>query len=227
MKVIYDLGANSGLNIPYYLLKADKVVAVEANPALARKIINRFQSEITVGRVCVENCALVNSLNQTSEITFYVHNRIDVWSTVKTPSSEHLHEFKQLQVPCKNVVDLIRVHGDPFYIKVDIEGLDAEILTDLFNAQIVPPYISAEVHNIDVFCALVQLGKYNSFKLVDGQTVPVKYRSWHVHALDRSQVSYSFPCDSAGPFGNDVDGAWLDRQSFMPLRSILQISALL
>jgi hypothetical protein len=32
MKIIYDLGANNGDDIPYYLLKADTVVAVEANP---------------------------------------------------------------------------------------------------------------------------------------------------------------------------------------------------
>ena len=31
-KVIYDFGASDGRNIPYYLLKSDLVIAVEANP---------------------------------------------------------------------------------------------------------------------------------------------------------------------------------------------------
>jgi hypothetical protein len=33
-KVIHDIGANNGDDIPYYLKKADIVVAVEADPVL-------------------------------------------------------------------------------------------------------------------------------------------------------------------------------------------------
>jgi predicted RNA methylase len=40
--VIYDFGANVGSNLGYYLAKADRVVAVEANPALCRAIEERF-----------------------------------------------------------------------------------------------------------------------------------------------------------------------------------------
>ena len=31
-EIIYDFGSNNGCNLAYYLKKADKVVAVEANP---------------------------------------------------------------------------------------------------------------------------------------------------------------------------------------------------
>jgi len=34
-RIIYDFGANTGNDIPYYLKKADVVVAVEANPRFA------------------------------------------------------------------------------------------------------------------------------------------------------------------------------------------------
>ena len=37
-KIIYDLGSNNGDNIPYYLLKSDLVIAVEANPKLCEII---------------------------------------------------------------------------------------------------------------------------------------------------------------------------------------------
>jgi hypothetical protein len=39
--VIYDFGANNGDDIPYYLKKAELVVAVEANPSLCQKIEER------------------------------------------------------------------------------------------------------------------------------------------------------------------------------------------
>ena len=43
-KVIYDFGANNGVDIPYYLLKADLVIAVEANPKLCAQIQDRFSN---------------------------------------------------------------------------------------------------------------------------------------------------------------------------------------
>lgn len=42
MSVIYDLGANRGDNLPYFLSRADLVVAVEANPALAREMNSEY-----------------------------------------------------------------------------------------------------------------------------------------------------------------------------------------
>ena len=47
-KIIYDLGAGDGSNIPYYLLKADTVVAVEANPRLCQIIKNKMTPTITI-----------------------------------------------------------------------------------------------------------------------------------------------------------------------------------
>ncbi len=44
--IIYDLGANNGDDIPYYLRKADKVIAVEANPILSQEIEDRFPDDI-------------------------------------------------------------------------------------------------------------------------------------------------------------------------------------
>ena len=45
LKVIYGLGSNNGDDIPYYLLKAQRVIAVEANPVICEQIQSRFQQE--------------------------------------------------------------------------------------------------------------------------------------------------------------------------------------
>jgi hypothetical protein len=55
-RVIYDFGSNNSDDIPYYLKKADLVVAVEANPALCNQIRSRFKIEISTGKLVVENC---------------------------------------------------------------------------------------------------------------------------------------------------------------------------
>ncbi len=40
-KLIFDLGANRGQNLKYYLYSAKKVVAVEANPELVKDPLRR------------------------------------------------------------------------------------------------------------------------------------------------------------------------------------------
>jgi predicted RNA methylase len=48
-RIIYDLGSNDGSNIPYYLKKADFVIAVEANPLLVEVTKKNFYQEIKIG----------------------------------------------------------------------------------------------------------------------------------------------------------------------------------
>ena len=50
-KVICDFGMNNGDNLPYYLLKAEKVVEVEANPKLCSLVEERFANHIRDGRL--------------------------------------------------------------------------------------------------------------------------------------------------------------------------------
>ena len=57
-KVIYDFGSNNGDDIPYYLLKSDLVIAVEANPLLCSHIKSRFKENIINGSLIVKNCVL-------------------------------------------------------------------------------------------------------------------------------------------------------------------------
>ncbi len=66
-KVIYDLGANTGDDIAYYLKKADKVVAVEANPTLAKQIESKYSAAISEGRLFVENCSSIPRLHKWSK----------------------------------------------------------------------------------------------------------------------------------------------------------------
>ena len=50
MKIIFDIGMYDGRDTEYYLTLADKVVAVEANPALVSNAKNKFKKEIEEGR---------------------------------------------------------------------------------------------------------------------------------------------------------------------------------
>lgn len=213
LKVIYDFGANNGDDIPYYLKKADLVIAVEANPILVRHIEKRFIDEINEGKLVVLNCVLTKE-QFTTNVPFYIHKTNHVLSQFPRPNDCELEFFDTVFLPPRKASEIIKKYGAPFYLKIDIEGYDQAILEDIFSSNIKPEFISAESHNIDVFALLV--GKYKSFKLVDGHSVSSQYEN-HVIKTKLGEENYSFPFHSAGPFGEDIKGTWFTANNFFYL----------
>jgi FkbM family methyltransferase len=214
-KIVYDLGANNGDDVDYYLKKADVVVAVEANPRLCREMESRFRGAIAAGRLFVENCVLT-APGAEGEVDFYIHKRNHVLSQFPRPDEDVIDRYQRVLLPAQSVSSLLAKYGDPYYIKIDIEHCEETILMELFQAHIRPPFISAEAHSFKVFALLVGLGEYNAFKLVDGKTVSKKYRKCQI-AVDGETESYSFSFHSAGPFGEDIAGNWLSADDFFTL----------
>jgi FkbM family methyltransferase len=218
LKAIYDFGSNNGDDIPYYLKKADIVVAVEANPRLCEKIEKRFDTEIKSDRLVLENCVL-NTERNARESPFYIHKYKDILSQFPRPSHDNLDNFRQILLPSISPVEIIHKYGPPHYIKIDVEHYDQEVLRHLFENSIFPPFISAESHGPEIFCSLVACGKYNAFKLVDGSNVSTLYNNAEI-ITDSGIENYCFPSHSAGPFGDDVKGEWLAAEDLMRLLAI-------
>lgn len=207
-KIIYDFGANNGDDIPYYLKKADVVVAVEANPSLCREIEERFSTEIQEGRLRVENCVLVDN-DSNAEVCFYLHKRHHVLGQFPEPDQSVIQDYEKVVLPSRSALQILQKHGAPYYIKIDIEHFDVVILRELFKNGIRPPFISAESTSIQVFALLAGMGEYGAFKLVDGATVAKKYKDCSISVNGRREL-YSFPPHAAGPFGDDIAGEWMN-----------------
>jgi FkbM family methyltransferase len=219
-KIVYDLGANNGDDIPYYLLKSDIVIAVEANPILCDQIHAKFRAEIEAGRVVVENCVVMDRA-ESCVVDFYVHKSNHVLSQLPRPAPADLMMFKKVALPAKTITEIIHSHGSPYYIKIDVEHYDTQLLRALFSSGIFPPFISAESHSIEVFALLVSQGGYNAFKLVDGRSVSRVYSNRIIVCEnERREVRFSFPFHSAGPFGNDIDGGWMTADHFFKVLSL-------
>jgi FkbM family methyltransferase len=215
MKIIYDVGANNGDNIPYYLQKADLVVAIEANPALADAIKRRFQPEISAGRLAVESCVV--TANRADDATpFYIHKEQHFLGQFPRPPDTESDKFEKIEVQSKTLISIIGAFGPPHYVKIDVERFDKVLLKSLFRHGVFPPYVSAESHDIGVFATFVAIGGYNAFKLVDGKTVPVMY-GHHRIATASGPARYSFPPHSAGPFGEDIFGPWRTAAEFFKI----------
>jgi hypothetical protein len=163
----------------------------------------------------VENCVVTDE-TESSVADFYIHESNHVLSQLPQPAPADLMMFKKVVLPAKAITELIDSHGNPYYIKIDIEHYDAQILRALFSAGVFPPFISAELHSIEVFALLVAQGGYNAFKLVDGGSVSRVYSNRLIICEnEQKQVKFSFPFHAAGPFGNDVDGVWMTADNFL------------
>jgi FkbM family methyltransferase len=206
--VIYDFGANNGDNIAYYLRKPYRVVAVEANPALCRRIEERYAEAVASGRLVVV-CCVISTGPETGEVPFYLHKRKPVLSQFPKPAADKAARFDEVALPALSPVSIIARHGTPHYIKIDLEHYDAAVLRSLFEQGIFPDYISAEAHTVEVFCLLVAAGNYRAFKLVDGRSVSTRYANHPIATTDGIN-NHIFPSHSAGPYGNDIDGPWCD-----------------
>lgn len=207
--VIYDIGANTGDDLPYYMKKADKVVAVEANPRLATIIESRFRPEIDAGVLVVESVAVTEDEND-APIGFWIHTENHVLSTARPPQTQDLNQYDYFEVKGKTLQALFDMHGFPSFVKLDIEGLDANVLRGLLIHSPAPPYISAEGHDPAILGLLSGLGGYTRFKIVEGKSVSRQFRNFSFRASNGNTAVYSFPAHSAGPFGEDIPGPWLN-----------------
>ena len=214
-RVIYDFGANTGNDIPYYLKKADVVVAVEANPTLCKSIESRFNYELAAGQLHVENCVVTDGTE--TEVDFYIYKRAHGGSRFPRPKDRDIDNFTKIRLPSSSPKSLIEKYGEPFYIKIDVEHFDQAILRALFANNVYPQFISAEAHSVDVFALLVASGRYNAFKLVDGSSVSRQYNKMPFISKDGVREVYSFPDDAAGPFGEDIHGEWMTANNFFML----------
>jgi FkbM family methyltransferase len=200
-KVVYDFGANRGSNISYYLRQGFNVVAVEANPVLCKQLEQRFEADL---RVQVVNACLVAE-EAGESVPFFINNYMDKLSTFIRPTHDADH-FMEINVRGRTPASLFAEFGEPFYVKIDLEGADGMILDALRLSGINPPYISAEAHSLDVLAKLSVAG-YDQFKIVEGRYVHCPYFELK---NDNERTGYQFEeGESAGPFGEDIPGIWV------------------
>ena len=216
--LIFDLGAHEGEDTQYYLSRGFNVVAVEANPALAMKLREKFYQKISEDRLVIVEAAISDA--ETDYVTFYENKSSSVWGTVVKSFDDRNHSLgtssKEIQVPTIKMKQLFQNYGVPYYIKIDIEGMDLHALKQMADEKYKPKYISIESEKVH-FSKLVQefevleaLG-YSSFQLVQQATVYKQKIPQNSH--EGLRIEYKFQRGSSGMFGSDLPGIWLSKQN--------------
>ena len=202
--LVYDVGMNEGQNIPYYLAKGCRVVAVEAAPPLVEDVRERFAADIDRGDLKVLNAGVSS---EEGSLPFYFNTDATFRSSFRRPG-DFGEDWTVIDVPTIRLSKILREHGPPYFVKIDIERLDQLALLDLLRVGIVPPNISVEVHSIEVLCTLISMG-YTKFQLVNGSDIGRTVAHREIRRVDGSRAEHDFPRHSAGPFGDDLDGRWV------------------
>lgn len=166
-KWIFDVGFHNGNDSYYYLKCGYSVVAVEANPVLVEEGLRRFSLEIATGDMILMNAGIWRESG--SQRPFYVNDTDSGWSSFVPELGQRGGKYHIANVPVVTVGDLFSRYGNPWYLKVDIEGADEAVLSGLTNAN-APRYFSCELRpGSSALETLYQCG-YRGFKLINQET---------------------------------------------------------
>jgi FkbM family methyltransferase len=178
--LVFDLGANRGLRSELFLELGARVVAVEPIPLLAALIERRYQNP----KLAVESCAVGPA---PGTATLHI-GADDLHSTISDRWIQTVHEdpnlperwSSKIEVPVRTLNDLVDVHGVPAFVKMDIEGYEAEALAGLDHA---PRGLSFEFQCPDLpaaqrcFDRLAELGSYR-YRMAGGETFEFTGGDW-------------------------------------------------
>jgi len=221
-KVIIDFGANKGQNINYYLLKADIVVCVEANPKLVKAIRKKFSVHIRNNKLFIENVVVTKKGNNGKPINFYINKNDVLGSNIKPKNSKDFHLVK---VQNKSINEILKKYLTKnrifYYAKFDLEGYDAVVINSMLLGGFFPENISTEVHTLESLEAIFDSGKYRGYKVQEGNKVS-QYVSLPIKTKNKTKA-IKFLAHSAGPMGEDIPSPWLTERS---IRNKLRVEGL-
>jgi len=133
-RLAFDVGAHVGDRTACFRRLGARVVAIEPQPALARFLRRQFGAD--PGVVLVAQAVGVRP----GRVTLHVNDANPTVSTASAaflraaedaPGWEDQRWTRLLAVPATTLAALIARHGAPDFVKIDVEGFEAEVLAGL------------------------------------------------------------------------------------------------
>jgi len=214
------VGLHKGEDTAYYLKKGFQVVAFEADPDLVSLCKKKFINEISDGSLTIVEGAIVENPKKGEIVRFYKNNKNTVWGTVVKDWSERNEQLgaksEIIEVPVIDFKQYLILFGIPYYMKIDIEGMDMVCLKALDEFEVKPAYISIEsdkvsIENIKKELDLFYKLGYNAFQIVNqGNITKRKERE---SEGEGKFLNHQFQSGSTGYFGKDFSSDWFDKST--------------
>jgi FkbM family methyltransferase len=143
--LVFDVGANIGVKTAAFLAAGARVVAVEPIPFCLGEIRKMNERALASGTLKIEAVAVAGSRQEVSLRVFEGNSTLTTGSPHFVQRVEHLLSVEShlVTVPAITMDDLIERHGLPVFLKIDVEGMEADILTGLHRK---PKFLSFEYH---------------------------------------------------------------------------------
>jgi FkbM family methyltransferase len=213
--LIFDVGMHKGEDTDFYLKKGFRVVSFEADPDLVKHCKRRFADQIARDQLNIIEGAIAPE-QPGDRVQFYTSSH-SVWGTIRPEwvarnaviggATSRLIEVRRV-----DITEIFNRFGVPFYLKIDVEGVDHHVLQVLQNLSCRPQYISIESEKnsfqelISEMNQLVGLG-YKKFKIVQQKNIP--NTQIVSHDVSGNEFEYIFENHSSGPFGEEIRQPWV------------------
>jgi FkbM family methyltransferase len=181
--LVFDVGAHVGDRIAAFRRLRCRVVACEPQPALVKtlRLIYRSDANVTIEPVAVGAAPGEIELNiNVDNPTVSTASRDFVQASQGAPGWEGQNWSKSIKVAMTTLDALIARHGRPAFIKIDVEGFEAEALAGLTQGV---PALSFEFTTIqrDVAQACLtrcQVLGYSRYNAALGESQTLVHAEW-------------------------------------------------
>ena len=216
--LIYDVGLHMGEDTEFYLKKGFRVVAFEANPELVKLCKSKFGGFLDDGRLVIIEGAIVaaDDAGQAARTVRFFINEKSIWGTVNANWMERNARMgaqsKEIEVDVVDFCGVVRKHGMPHYMKIDIEGCDTICINELRRFRERPDYISFESDKTSFtgirseIAMLEELG-YREFQAIEQSGIPSQ-QSPPYPAREGQYAEHRFVNGTSGLFGRELEDNW-------------------